>query len=348
MVWDNIDFREETQSGHETTHHTNGIIVQKNNFETNVCIPKTGLKSGKRTFEPPVANTFEYYAKKSAGILNKFVLSEVKNTEQPYLAKKIDDVYILSKLFLDTDVFAGWTGFNIKMCPDNIPLSSIKYLPVIEANPTEMSTIYTILLKSIEIADKLEIDSLVLVSDQAIYSKIQQIRWKNDVFNQRLVVRLGEFHTVMAFLSVIGKRFKDAGLINIIIESEIVAAGSVDGVISGKHYNRSLRTHKLLFEAFSQMLWSAFLQSVTEEICTEVHSLSSHLCELFFDGNLNVSNLPTNYNDIMKLYNEFVVTNCKRNATFCFWVTYLEIVSCLLRFIRATRTGDWKLQFEDG
>ena len=29
VVWDNIDFNEETSSGKATTHHTNGIIVQK-------------------------------------------------------------------------------------------------------------------------------------------------------------------------------------------------------------------------------------------------------------------------------------------------------------------------------
>lgn len=125
IVWDNIDFREETQSGHETTHHTNGIIIQSNNFATNVSFPKKGLKSGKRAFEPPEANIFEYYAKKTPGILNDFVLSKIENTEQLYLAKKIDNMYILSKLFLNsTDIFPGWTGFNIKICPNNIPLST--------------------------------------------------------------------------------------------------------------------------------------------------------------------------------------------------------------------------------
>ena len=29
LVWDNIDFSEETMSGHGTTHHTNGIRIQQ-------------------------------------------------------------------------------------------------------------------------------------------------------------------------------------------------------------------------------------------------------------------------------------------------------------------------------
>ena len=38
------------------------------------------------------------------------------------------------------------------------------------------------------------------------------IRWANEEFKKRLVIRLGDFHTVMSFCSAIGKIFKDAGL----------------------------------------------------------------------------------------------------------------------------------------
>lgn len=89
--------------------------------------------------------------------------------------------------------------------------------------------------------------------DQAIYSKAQHIRWQDDTFQKRLVLRLGEFHTTMAFLAVIGKRFRDAGLEDILIESGVVAHNSVGGVISGHHYNRSIRAHKLMAEALQRL-----------------------------------------------------------------------------------------------
>lgn len=37
------------------------------------------------------------------------------------------------------------------------------------------------------------------------------------------------------------------------IESEIVAIGSVKGVLSGKHYNRSIRAHKIIYEAMERL-----------------------------------------------------------------------------------------------
>ena len=51
---------------------------------------------------------------------------------------------------------------------------------------------------------------------------------------------MGEFHACLSFLAVIGKRFRDAGLEDVLIESGLAARGSVDGVLSGRHYNRSV------------------------------------------------------------------------------------------------------------
>ena len=60
---------------------------------------------------------------------------------------------------------------------------------MIDASPTRMDTVYTILTQSVAIADSLELDSLVLVMDQAIYSKAQQIRGQNDSFKERLYTK---------------------------------------------------------------------------------------------------------------------------------------------------------------
>ena len=48
--------------------------------------------------------------------------------------------------------------------------------------------------------------------DEAVYSKIQHIRWKEREFFERFVVRLGEFHITMSFLSAMSKVFEGGGL----------------------------------------------------------------------------------------------------------------------------------------
>ena len=56
------------------------------------------------------------------------------------------------------------------------------------------------------------------------------------------------FHTIGTLLGIIGKRFQDAGLRDICIESGVIAEGSVSSVLEGKRYNRAVRFHKLLYE----------------------------------------------------------------------------------------------------
>ena len=51
-------------------------------------------------------------------------------------------------------------------------------------------------------------------------------------------------HIACTLLAVIGKRFRDAGLEDIIIESEMIGIGSVNGTLLGKHYNRGMRLHE--------------------------------------------------------------------------------------------------------
>ena len=143
-------------------------------------------------------------------------------------------------------VIPAWSGFNIKLREDSVPREcSVGYCQVIEASPTELTTVYTVLQRSLQMADQLGQHDVIVVFDQAIYAKALEVLWQNKDQFQRLVVRIGSFHTICAFLAAIGKRFGDAGLADVLVESGIVGSGSVAGVIEGRHYNRAVRTHKV-------------------------------------------------------------------------------------------------------
>ena len=60
-------------------------------------------------------------------------------------------------------------------------------------------------------------------------------------------------------------RFGEAGLRELAIESEAVAEGSTDRVMSGKHYNRAVRLHKVTYEALMRLLVQVFETFVTSE-----------------------------------------------------------------------------------
>jgi len=81
----------------------------------------------------------------------------------------------------------------------------------------------------------LKLNSITSVFDQAIYCNLYK----------PIVLRLGRFHTVCTLLSIVGKRFQEAGFRDLCIESGVVAEGSVSVLMEGRSYNRGVRFHKL-------------------------------------------------------------------------------------------------------
>ena len=154
---------------------------------------------------------------------------------------------------------SGWTGYNIlvrnkiEARPDNIG-----YLPTIDAPATSMSTVHKILVRSQKIREALELKSKVLVFDQALYAYATEIAWKHPDKFSDIVIRMGVFHTECTLLSIIRKRFQDAGLRDVFIESGVIAEGSVTGVLEGCRYSRAVRFHKLMYEALQKLIWKGF------------------------------------------------------------------------------------------
>jgi len=154
----------------------------------------------------------------------------------------------------------SWTGFNIQT-RDRIQVTPHveEYLPTINAPATALTTVFEILNQSEEIRKKLDLSSIVVVMDQALYAKAAEIAWQQDQFSN-IDLRVGTFHTICVALAILEKRFGDSGLKDIFIESQIVAEGSISGVTDGRHYNRGLRAHKYLYEALMRLAQAEFVR----------------------------------------------------------------------------------------
>ena len=154
---------------------------------------------------------------------------------------------------------------------------------------------------------------------------------------------MGEFHTCMAFLATIGKRFRDGGLQDILIDSNLVAEGSLNGVFSGHHYNRSVRVMKVLYEAFYRLLVDALLSSLTPEKNKELLDRARNIREAFKRGTFFEAVQMDDFQELVLELKEFSSMRSCESPTFQYWMTFIQMVETLLSFIRATRTGDWNL-----
>ena len=65
-------------------------------------------------------------------------------------------------------------------------------------------------------------------------------------------------------LLIIGKRFQDAALRELCVESGELTEGSVRGVTEGCRYNRGVRLHKLVYEALMRLVLQGFRPWIEE------------------------------------------------------------------------------------
>lgn len=147
----------------------------------------------------------------------------------------------------------------------------------------------------------------------------------------------------MCYLGILGKRFGDAGLQDILIESEVVAPGSINGVISGHHYNRSMRAHKLLYESLQRVRFITFLDSLPPEERDECMDVINEIKCAFPDRTIDVLCANEKFDKMCSKYADFVKRRGAENPTFAIWSSYINMVHILLLFVRATRESDWQL-----
>ena len=121
-----------------------------------------------------------------------------------------------------------------------------------------------------------------------------------------------------------------------------MAPGSIDGVLSGKKYNRSVRAWKIMMEAMERLRFQSFMLSKP--------GTARRFTEFF---NTMVNAFPgDNFMDLVKsqqmqevyiLYQGYVEERCEHDPVFSFWSSFIDMVELLLLFIRGTRANDWDL-----
>ena len=116
----------------------------------------------------------------------------------------------------------GWTGFNIAVRKTKVVIeSAISYLDTIDSPATDLRTANQVLCRG----ERLSLEAVVCVFDQAFYAKAMEVYWKNKEMFKHLIIMLGGFHLLMMLLGVIGLRFGDAGLREIAIQGDVISEG---------------------------------------------------------------------------------------------------------------------------
>ena len=232
FCFDNFDRCEETRTGANTTHCTNGIVIQRLLTAPSQSVFQVGdyerqTRSHKQSVTAPVASEMQpYFASSRFGpprlTADMTLLQHAEIADCFKTASALDFMCLALRLPSDVSPLFGtgeclrvpsWTPFNsIYHREHPCEQSVIGYCPVINALPTDIATVHNVLQYAAAMAKKLPQQDVVVIFDQAIYAKAQEILWKRVPTLSNVVARMGGFHTSMKFLAILGKRFGDAGL----------------------------------------------------------------------------------------------------------------------------------------
>ena len=130
----------------------------------------------------------------------------------------------------------------------------VAYCSLIDRSSTEFSTIYTVLKHAQAISYTMGQVDTVITFDLPIYGKAKQIQWKFANEFSDVVIRMGTFHIALNFLAIIGKKYLNSGLEDLLIESWVYATGMTSVLMKGKSYNRGVQAHKLCMDAFFRLM----------------------------------------------------------------------------------------------
>ena len=251
----------------------------------------------------------------------------------------IDHVYVASRAIGLHDML--WRGTMQAIHKgDHSGVSSVHFLPMIDLDPTDMNCIYTT-LKFIQRQCEKQNCTPVITFDQPLYLKAFSIIHAENSDVGNIYVRLGKFHLMLCWLSVIGTLYSNSGL-NTILEQCYVPL-TVDSIMKGKAFSRGMRAHSLAHSAIYRQL----LDGLEEDLADEEKSLLN----MFHD--LTTTDLPRleaaekieriKESQIDKKIAEYIRTRkeeLQNSPTAQLWFQYLELVELLFGLYRGERLGD--------
>lgn len=249
LAWDNYDENNETLSGSETLHDTVGICYQnmknmreeesqeesQHVFESQRPLTQTDRRMKKlRSFQIQ-QNTLEPYRKKPKV---DFFQYSIKENAKPLNLVKVQNRDTLWMIMSAMGPTPMWTGWNSQLTNDPLPKQKVLYMNSINLPPTRLDVVLETMKISQKVARECGEENIIVHYDLAIAKPALQIQAAESPRFDNLFIAFGPFHICLAYFGALGYIIESSGGPEILTETDVLAPGSLNGFLSGRHYNR--------------------------------------------------------------------------------------------------------------
>ena len=140
--------------------------------------------------------------------------------------------------------------------------------------------------------------------------------------------RKNALYAVVRVQSFLGAKMGDAGLRELVVQSNVVAEGSVDKLLNGKQYDRAVRLHKCVYEDLMRLLLKDFESSIPSFPAVNLNQLKRDPNQEEFERVMNIREFRE-FGDQFYVY----VQGMREKGSLLgrFWLSYLELCEPHLR-----------------
>ena len=345
FAFDNYDVNLDTLNGKDSLHITCGIAYQNrpppaDNYEVPI------FNVGSTSTSQDTASDIPPYYKVLKQATFDIRSSEESNGTLIKLSAPIDFFYSLRVQYCKP--MPMHQGFNTKFFKDNLPQHKIVYMDPIFEPITNNAAVKRTLEIAVKGAEEVGQQFTIVTYDLAAALKAYAIQALDAPRFDNVLILLGNFHLEMAFYGAMGTFISESGITSILIETEVLAQGSLMGFLKGKFYNRCRRIHELLASALEQKLLERFFATLPEETLATLEDMLDKLPQ---DADLERKFFSMNsfFKDIHASYDQFFssVISGDLGSTAAYWATYIYFINNVHRtLMRSVRTNDVDLYIE--
>ena len=352
LCYDNFDLDEETPSGSGTIHSTHGIIIQEVlDPDRSALLTETDTvpKSRKRSVIPMEVEIRLCYIQPK---VNPKLDIKISKVNYSFETAEFDNFsWLVCRDIgssLELQKVPSWAGWLSQTSAEKeSTVSTVEYMAPLNESINENSTVQYILEQSLAASQEVGQEYAIVTFDLAVAKKAYALVWQYPEKFSKVIVRMGVFHRICSLFGTLGKMMKGSGIAEIIIEFGICASGSLDRVMTGKHFNRALRVHRLVLEALERLLLVRFEEDHPRTECLSKDAFSLLMDLIENPGTETASKIKHSeeFRAYFDKYNAFKseALNGIHGKTAQFWSRYMSIIHTILILIRATKENDLDL-----
>ena len=185
----------------------------------------------------------------------------------------------------------------------------------------------------------------VVTFDLQLYEKAQKLMSREDK-KGRYVLRIGELHTVFGSLKALGKYIAGSVIDQVWVEAGMYSPTTVRQILEGKHLYCAMEAHLTTLVALYGLLFKELWEDYPDEK-TVIEELGKEMNKAFHDGKLELAqelhNKIKNELEIIDLQQKLCEYEEKSKGTKQFLLDYIRQFETILKHVRASRQGDWRL-----